>query len=200
MESYGVSMNAKERIERPSLQETREEIVRLQKRKQSKKTLKNIFITLLGIAAIAVLAATLWLPILQVYGNSMEPTLKEGDIVLLVKGKEPANGDIIGFYYNNKILIKRVIAQEGQYVDIKDDGTVFVDGKEEKEYYIAEKSIGECNITFPYQVPDGRYFVLGDERATSVDSRSSKVGDISEEQVIGTLIFRVWPLSKFNQL
>ena len=193
-------MKTTEKNERPSLEEARQEIMRLQKRKQSKKTVQHIFYTLLGIAAIAVLAATLWLPILQVYGNSMEPTLKEGDIVLLVKGKEPVNGELVGFYYNNKILIKRMIAHAGQYVDIKEDGTVLVDGEEQKESYISEKSLGECNLTFPYQVPDGRYFVMGDQRATSVDSRSSKVGDIAEEQVIGTLIFRVWPLSKFNQL
>jgi len=155
---------------------------------------------LITVAAIAVLVATLWLPVLQIYGNSMTPTLQEGNICVSAKSQSYEQGDIVAFYYNNKILIKRVIAGPGEWVDIDDDGTVFVDGVMIEEPYITDKAYGDCNIELPYQVPEARIFVMGDHRSVSVDSRNSFVGCIAEEQCVGRLVFRVWPLSQFGRI
>ncbi len=130
----------------------------------------------------------------------MTPTLEEGDIVVSVKGSDFKTGDVMAFYYNNKILVKRVIANSGQWVDIRDDGTVLVDGKEIDEPYISEKAFGECDIKLPYQVPDSRIFVMGDHRSVSVDSRTQAVGCVAEEQIVGKIIFRVWPLPNFGRV
>lgn len=163
-------------------------------------TFRNTVFTLIVVAAIAVLVAVLVMPILQIYGTSMTPTLEEGDIVVSVKGSDFKTGDVMAFYYNNKILVKRVIANSGQWVDIKDDGTVIVDGTEIKEPYISEKAFGECDIKLPYQVPDSRIFVMGDHRSVSVDSRTQAVGCVAEEQIVGKIIFRVWPLPSFGRV
>lgn len=162
--------------------------------------LRSTMFTLVVVAALAVLVATLWMPVLRVYGRSMEPTLGEGDIIVSLKEKDFASGDVIAFYYNNKILVKRVICGPGQWVDMDENGTVFVDGEPLYEPYIRDKAYGECDLTFPYQVPDARYFVMGDHRSTSVDSRSTMVGCVSEEQIVGELIFRVWPFENFGPL
>lgn len=153
---------------------------------------------LIIVAAIAVLVATLWLPVLQIYGSSMTPTFKEGQIVVAVKGSSFEEGDIIAFYYGNKLLVKRYIAGPGSWVDIKEDGTVYVDGAELSELYLTEKALGECDMEFPYQIPEDRYFVLGDHRSTSVDSRSSAIGCVAEEQIVGRIVFRIWPLTKIG--
>ena len=142
--------------------------------------------------------ATLLLPVLRIYGSSMTPSLYEGDIVVSVKEMSFDRGDIISFYYNNKILVKRVIAFEGEWVNIDEDGNVYVNGALLDEPYVKEKAFGECDITLPYQVPDGRVFVMGDHRTTSVDSRSSTVGCVFEEQVVGRILYRVWPLSQMG--
>jgi signal peptidase I len=130
----------------------------------------------------------------------MEPTLVNGDIVLLTKTVSLGRGDICGFAWNNKILIKRVIATPGDYIWIESDGTVFVNGQELEEPYIAKKSLGECDVTFPYQVPENAYFMMGDQRETSVDSRSSVIGCISKENTIGKILCKFWPLSEFEWL
>ena len=148
---------------------------------------------LVTVAAVAVLIAVLLLPVLQIYGTSMTPTLNEGDIVVSVKGTKFETGEVVAFYYNNKILVKRVIANTGQWVDIDKDGNVFVDNIKLDEPYIVEKSFGETNIKLPYQVPDSRIFVLGDNRDVSIDSRHTSVGCISDEQIVGKIIFRIWP-------
>lgn len=155
---------------------------------------RSTIYALLVVAAVAVLVAVLLLPVLRIYGTSMTPTLTEGDIVLSIKGSSFQTGDVIAFYYNNKILVKRVIAYSGDWVDIDDDGNVFVNGQLIDEPYISEKALGECDIQLPYQVPEARVFVMGDHRSTSVDSRSSAVGCVSEEQIVGKIVFRVWPL------
>ena len=143
----------------------------------------------------AVLVATLWLPVLQIYGSSMTPTLEEGDIVVSIKSKTYETGDIVAFYYNNKILIKRVIAGSGDWVDLDEDGTVYVNGEQLDEPYVNDKAFGECDLELPYQVPESRIFVMGDHRSVSVDSRSKAVGCVAEEQIVGKLVCRIWPLT-----
>lgn len=163
-----------------------------------RKTLRSTVFALITAAAAAVLVATLWLPVLQIYGSSMTPTLEEGQIVLSLKTGQMEKGDIVAFYYGNKVLLKRYIAGPGSWVDIKDDGTVLVDGKELEEPYLTEKAFGICDLELPYQVPEKSYFLIGDHRATSVDSRHSSVGCISEEEIIGKIVYRVWPLEVFG--
>lgn len=164
------------------------------------KAFRSTVYILITVAAVAILVATLWLPVLQIYGSSMTPTLEEGNIVVSIKSKEYEPGDIIAFYYNNKILIKRVIASAGDWVDIKKDGTVYVNGEELDEPYLSEKALGECDLEFPYQVPESRIFVMGDHRSISVDSRSKSVGCIAEEQIVGKLVCRVWPITAVGKL
>ena len=128
----------------------------------------------------------------------MTPTLSEGDIVLALKGNNFDTGDVVGLYVGNKLLIKRVIAGPGQWIDINEDGDISIDGKKQDEPYVTEKALGDCNIELPFQVPDGRYFVMGDHRSTSLDSRNTAVGCIADEQIVGRIFFRVWPFSEFG--
>ncbi len=180
--------------ELPSLDVIEKAVRQTRWRKRYITVLRSTVFTLITVAAAAVLVATLWLPVLQTYGDSMSPTLHDGDIIVSVKSGEFAPGDIIAFYYNNKILVKRVIAAAGQWVDIREDGTVLVDGQVLDEPYLTEKAFGECDIELPYQVPDGRIFVMGDHRSVSVDSRSTAVGCVAGEQIVGRMVFRLWPL------
>ena len=163
-----------------------------------RSSLRSTVFSLITVAAIAVLVAVLLLPVLQIYGTSMAPTLAEGDIVISLKGSNFKTGDVIGFYYNNKILVKRVIANAGDWVDIDDDGTVYVNNVALDEPYISEKAVGDCNIELPYQVPESRVFVMGDHRSVSIDSRNTAVGCVAEEQIVGKIVFRVWPLKNFG--
>lgn len=155
---------------------------------------------LLSVAAASILIATLFLPVLQIYGTSMQPTLDDGDIVFSVKNADFNRQDIIAFYYNNKILVKRVIANPGEWVDIDEKGNVFVNGQPLDEPYIVDKALGDTDIEYPYQVPDGKIFVLGDHRSVSVDSRSKAVGCVAAEQIVGKLTWRIWPLKKFGRI
>ena len=186
--------------EPPTVEQLEAELDRERYRRRYGWVLWSTIYTLVTVAAVAVLVATLWLPVLQIYGASMAPTLEEGDIVVSLKGTGFQHGDIVAFYYNNKILVKRVIAGPGQWVDIGEDGTVYVDGAELDEPYLTEKSFGECDIKLPYQVPDERWFVMGDHRSVSVDSRDRAVGCVSEEQVVGRLVFRIWPLKSMSPI
>ena len=178
----------------PSSSEVEMELKRERYKRRYRSTLKSTLFALVTAAAAAVLVATLWLPVLQIYGASMTPTLQEGEIVVSVKADDLEPGDIVAFYYGNKVLIKRYIAGPGQWVNILENGTVLVNDQVLEEPYLTHKALGICDLEFPYQVPDKTYFLLGDERETSVDSRHSSVGCISEEEMVGKIIFRVWPM------
>lgn len=193
-------MRRKRNLSRPTIEELEKEIKRVRYKDAYGKTLRSTVYALITVAAIAVLVATLLLPVLQIYGSSMAPTLVDGDILVSVKGSDFEQKDIVAFYYNNKILVKRVIARAGEWVDINEEGNVYINGKLLDEPYLQEKAFGECDIELPYQVPEGRLFVMGDHRLVSVDSRSTAVGCVAEEQIVGKLIFRIWPLSSFGKL
>ena len=182
----------------PTKEEVAEERERLKHKKEYNRVLRSTIYALLVVAAIAVLIATQFLPVLQVSGSSMEPTLADEDIILLAKTNSFQTGELCGFYWQNKLLLKRIIGTPGDIIDIKEDGTVFVNGEEIEEPYVSEKARGECDLTFPYQVPENRYFVMGDHRTVSIDSRSSVIGCVEKEQIIGKVIMRIWPLSELS--
>ncbi len=171
------------------------ELNETRRRSRNATIVRNAVYALLAAAAIAVLVASFVLPVMRIYGTSMTPTTSEGDIVVAAKGSSFEQGDIVALYYNNKLLVKRVIAGPGSWVDIMDDGTVLVDGVIIDEPYLTESSFEPCDITLPYQVPEDSYFVMGDHRSTSIDSRSSELGCVSTEDIVGRIVFRIWPLS-----
>jgi signal peptidase I len=177
----------------PSSAEVEQELNREQYKRRYTRTLKSTVFALVTAAAVAVLVAALWLPVLEIFGASMTPTLSEGQYVVAVKDNTPETGDIVAFYYGNKVLVKRCIAGPGNWVDILADGTVTVNGKALEEPYLTKKHFGICDLELPYQVPEGTYFLMGDERETSVDSRHSSVGCVSVDQMVGKIVYRVWP-------
>ena len=190
----------KDKHMRFSSQGIEKELNRVQYKERYGKTLRSTIYALITVAAIAVLVATLALPVLQIYGSSMTPSLEDGEIVVSLKTADFEKKDIVAFYYNNKILVKRVIATAGEWVELDKDGNLYVNGESIEEPYIKDKALGECDIEMPYQVPEGRIFVMGDHRAVSIDSRSSVVGCVAEEQVVGKLVFRLWPLESLGKL
>lgn len=187
-------------VEIPSAEAVAKERERLQYKKKYNRTLRSTIYALLIVAALAVLVATIFLPVLQVSGTSMEPTLDDGDIILLLKSESFTTGDICGLYWQNKLLLKRVIGGPGDIIDIDAAGNVTVNGQELDEPYVTDKALGECDITLPYQVPENRYFVMGDHRSTSVDSRSSVIGCIEKEQIVGRAFLRVYPFDRISLL
>lgn len=186
--------------EMPAIEQLEEELKREKYKRRYYKVLRSTVYTLITVAAAAVLVATLWLPVLQIYGNSMTPTLQGGEIVFSMKNSAFESGSIIAFYYNNKILVKRVIAGSGDWINIDQDGTVYVNEQAIDEPYLTEKALGDCNIELPYQVPDGKIFVMGDHRSTSVDSRNTAVGCVAQEQIVGKIVFRIWPLNRLGSV
>lgn len=184
----------------PSVEALEAELGRTRHRENYRRVLRSTFFSLVVVAAIAVLVATLWMPVLQIYGSSMTPTLEEGQFVVSVKSTQFETGDLLAFYLGNKLLVKRCIAGPGDWVDIDEAGNVSVNDIPLDEPYLSEKALGDCDIELPYQVPDERWFLMGDHRATSVDSRNSTVGCASKEQIVGRIIFRVWPLSEFGRV
>ena len=182
----------------PTVEQLEGELQRERHRRSYRSTLLSTVSALVIVAAIAVLVSMLALPVLQVVGESMTPSIYEGEIVVAPKGTAFQKGDVIAFYYNNKILVKRVIANAGEWVNIDADGNVFINDVPLDEPYVSEKAFGDCNITLPYQVPDGKIFVMGDHRATASDSRNTAVGCVAQEQVVGRVVLRVWPLNKIS--
>ena len=182
----------------PSLTEIQSERKRIRRGTYYRQALRGTVSVLLVVAAVAVLITTLFLPILQISGDSMSPTLEHDEIVVLLKTKKFERGDLIGFYYQGKILLKRVIALPEDEVAIDADGNVYVNGELLEEPYVTDKILGDCDLEFPYKVPGTSYFVLGDRRSNSVDSRNSVVGAISRDDIIGKVFIRVWPLPEFG--
>lgn len=185
-------------IRRPSIKELESELERINYNTRYRMVLKTTLYTLITVAAVAVLVATLWLPVLKIYGNSMSPTFENGEIVVTVKNLDMQTGDVVAFYYNNKILLKRFIAGPGDWIDLNENGDVFVNGVMLEEPYLEKKDFGDTNIELPFQVPEGKSFVMGDNREVSMDSRNTAIGCISEEQFVGKVVLRVWPLRKIS--
>ena len=193
-------MRKKKEVQAPSSDQLELELKRVRHKRRFRTVMRSTISTMIVVAAIAILVATLWMPVLQTYGSSMTPTLQDGEIVLSLKSGTFECGDMVAFYYNNKILIKRVIAGPADWVNIDSEGTVYINGVPIEEPYLEEKAFGDCDITLPYQVPEARYFVMGDHRSVSIDSRSTSIGCVAEEQIVGKIVFRVWPLSAFGKL
>ena len=186
------------RVPIPSLNDIQHERKRIRREAYYWRSLRDTVAVLVVVAAVAVLIATLFLPILQISGDSMSPTLEHDEIVVLLKTKDFDRGDLIGFYYQGKILLKRVVALPEDEVVIDAEGNVYVNGGLLEEPYVTEKGLGDCDQEFPFRVPGTSYFVLGDKRSNSVDSRSTVIGAISREDIIGKVFVRVWPFSKFG--
>ncbi len=180
----------------PSAEAVEEELSRVSYIDKFLNKLKSTTYALITVAAIAILVATLLLPVLKIYGTSMTPTLTEGSIVVSVKKSNFKTGDVIAFYFNNKILVKRVIAFPGDWVNIDENGKVYVNGEELTEPYVDELALGDCDQELPYQVPDGKLFVMGDHRSTSQDSRLQMIGCVAEEQIVGKIEFVLWPMNQ----
>ena len=200
----GQDLSEKIRLQEEEIESLRSQLVLAQElnkentKHRFRRALRNTIFTLITVAAVAVLIAVFLMPVLRIYGSSMNPTLSEGNIVISLKGSTMDTGDVVAFYYNNKILVKRVIAQSGEWVDIDEDGTVYVNNERIDEPYLKDKAFGECNIDLPYQVPESRIFVMGDNRSVSIDSRNTSIGCVAEEQIVGRIVFCVWPLSNFG--
>lgn len=185
---------------RPTIAQIEQELDRVKYKERYSSTFRSTVYALITVAAIAVLVATLLLPVLRIYGESMTPTLEDGQLIVSVKEADFETGDVVAFYYNNKILVKRVIANSGDWVDIDEEGNVTVNNVLLDEPYVVDKALGNCNIKLPYQVPEGQVFVMGDHRSVSIDSRHSSVGCVSDEQIVGKLVFRIWPLNRISVL
>lgn len=182
----------------PRTEELTEAVKRERYLRRFRMTVRSTFLSLVVVAAVTILVAVLLLPILRIYGKSMSGTLDSGDIVISVKSSGLEKGNIIAFYYNNNVLIKRVIATPGDWVDMDQGGNVYVNNVLTDEPYLSEKAYGETNVEFPYQVPEGKFFVMGDNRSVSIDSRNTSIGCVAEEQIVGKIVFRVWPLARMG--
>ncbi|MBR1708625.1 MAG: signal peptidase I [Clostridia bacterium] len=183
-----------------SIEQLEREMNRLKHQRNYRRTLTSTISVLITVAALTVLISMLVMPVLQIVGESMTPSITNGEIVVALKGSGFEKGEIIAFYYNNKILVKRVIASAGEWVNIDENGNVFINGTPLNEPYLVEKAYGDTNIELPYQVPDGKIFVMGDHRATSADSRNTAVGCVSDEQIVGKVLFRIWPFDKIGMI
>ncbi len=193
-------MEQQEKIILPSLEELEQEAERVEQQHAFQSVLRSTFYILITVAAIAVLISVYYMPVLHIYGTSMTPALNNGELVAAIKTTDLKHGDIVAFYYNNKLLVKRVVGVPGDWIDLKENGDFYVNGKLLEEPYIEEKAFGDCNITLPVQVSESRYFLVGDHRSVSIDSRNTAVGFVSEEQIVGKLVFRLWPYASIGKL
>ena len=182
----------------PTKEQVETERKRYRRQKAYNKALGGTIYVLTIVAAVAVLIATLVLPVLQIEGTSMEPTLVNGDIVLLTKTVNFDRGELCGFSWNNKLLIKRVIGIPGDWIEIDTDGTVYLNGEKLDEPYAQQLAVGECDLEFPFQVPQEQYFVLGDMRESSIDSRNTLIGCVEKDQIVGNVFFRIWPFESIR--
>ena len=198
MEIMETTTNMQSNVDLPSTEDLEEAVRRDRYYHRFRLTVRSTFLSLVVVAAVAVLVAVLFLPILRIYGKSMNGTLDSGDIVVSIKSTNMNTGDVIAFYYNNNILVKRVIANPGEWVDVDKEGNVYVNNAKLEEPYLDEKAYGETNIELPYQVPEGKIFVMGDNRSVSIDSRNTSIGCISEEQIVGKIVYRIWPFSQIG--
>ncbi len=200
-ETEGLSVEeSSNREQGPQVDQLVAELKRVKHRIRYGKVLRSTVYALVTVAAVAILVATLWMPILQITGSSMAPALEADDIVVSLKSGKVDKGDLVAFYYGNKLLVKRVIAEPSDWVDIDEEGNVYINGILLDEPYVSEKSLGDCNIELPYQVPQERYFVMGDHRMVSTDSRNTAVGCVGSEQIVGRVVFRVWPFDRFGEV
>ncbi len=179
-----------------SIEELEQELKSVKYKERYFKVMFNTVFVLITVSAIAILLSTLFFPVLRIYGNSMTPTYQDDDLVLCLTTKGYEQGEIVAFYYNNNLLVKRIIASEGQWIEIDEEGNVYIDDILLEEDYITDKALGTCDIELPYQVPSGTYFVMGDHRSTSMDSRVQDIGCVDTEQIVGQILFKIWPLNK----
>ncbi len=193
-------MESKKKMDLPTAEQLEQELKRLKYRHSFAFTLRSTVASLIVVAAIAVMISTMIMPVLRVTGTSMTPTLQNDQVIICNKLAECQKGDVVAFYYNNKVLIKRVIGVAGDVIDISGDGVVSVNGEPLDEPYVSELALGECDIELPYQVPDNRIFVMGDHRSVSIDSRSTSVGCVAIENVIGKVLLRVYPIDSFGKI
>ena len=191
-------MKKKNKSGYPSSDEIMAEIERVDSAKGSRRVFHRLLLVLVTMIAATILLSLLFFPMLTIYGTSMTPTFMDGDIVLAVRTKELERGDIVAFRYNNNVLVKRLIASSGDWVMVDNDGKVYINDRLIDEPYVDEPSLGDCNVDLPLQVPDTRYFVMGDHRSVSLDSRNTSVGFVTTEQIVGRLVFRIWPITDFG--
>lgn len=196
----GIMQRAAKPLELPTLEQIEAELARVNGKREYGRALRSTFFVLLLVTAVAVIVAVFLFPVLEIKGGTMEPTLQSGQYIVAVTADDYQRGDVIAFYFNNNLLVKRVIAVGGDQVEIDEDGTVTVNGRPLSEPYVTGKTLGECNVTFPFQVPADQLFVLGDNRAQSVDSRNTELGTVTKDLVVGKLMFRVWPLKAMGKI
>lgn len=184
---------AREELEILNSRDLREELTREEAKHRLQRTVLNVVGVLVVVAATTTLVATRVLSLLQVNGSSMAPTFSDGEYVILLQTKDVKTGDIIGFHYGGEVLLKRIIGGEGDLIEIDQDGVVSVNGRELEEAYLTEKSLGKCQLEFPYEVPQGMVFVMGDNRAVSMDSRLKTIGCVENAQIMGRVVCIIWP-------